>query len=433
MTILILGAGIVGVSAALHLQAEGHAVTLIDHRPPGEGASFGNAGCLNPSSVVPMAMPGMLRNVPKWLLDPLGPLAIRPTYLPQLAPWLWRFWRTSDPARVQAIAKALALLLADTVAQHRALETRTHAADIKSGFIEQRGHLFAYTTEAGFAADAPANQLRRDQGINITELDQAQLRALEPTLAPSFIRGRYFAQNGHINNPGAWVKALAAAFVARGGRLLQARACGFVGEGSAINAVQLESGEALPCSHAVIATGAWSKQLAAQCGDRVPLDTERGYHLMLHQPAVMPSVPTLWVESKVMATPMATGLRFASMVEFAGLDAPPNWARADAQLKLGKMMLPGLATHPEGMPEDPIPEQLSSTSPTMSRWLGFRPSMPDSLPVIGTSSRFANVVYAFGHGHIGLASGPMTGCLVADLIAKRQPRIPIEPFSPRRF
>lgn len=412
--VIIIGAGIVGVAAAMHLQRDGRDVVIIDMQDPGEGASFGNAGCLNPSSVVPVGMPGVIKQVPGWLTDPLGPLAIRPTYLPKLVPWLWQLWKASSPERVREIASALRPLLADPVERHRELAREAGVEQL----IQQRGHLFVYSSEAGWKKDEAATGLRMQNGIKMWEVKREELREMEPDLSPDFIRGRLFTENGHVSNPGRLVKSLAESVVKRGGRIVKEKVIGFETNDQGVTAVRTDRGSH-PCSHVVLAIGAWAKKLAAELGDRVPLDTERGYHIMIKDPESAPRIPTMWVEGKVVATPMETGIRFASMVEFAGIDAPPNWARAYNQLKIGQKMLPALAKeYPEAR---------------LTKWLGFRPSMPDSLPVIGAASRYKNAIHAFGHGHVGLASGPTTGGLVADLIAERAPRISIDAFSPRRF
>jgi D-amino-acid dehydrogenase len=412
--VVIIGAGIVGVATAMQLQRDGREVVLIDMQEPGEGASFGNAGCLNPSSVVPVGMPGVIKQVPGWLTDPLGPLAIRPAYLPKLVPWLWHFWKASSPTRVREISAALKPLLHDPVARHLDLAREAGVEQL----IQQRGHLFVYSTEEGWQKDAAATALREQQGIKMLEVKRDELREMEPDLSPDFIRGRLFTENGHVSNPSRLVKSLAAHVVKRGGRIIKEKVIGFETNDQAVSAVRTEQG-VHPCSHVVLATGAWAKSLAAQLGDRVPLDTERGYHIMIKDPESAPRIPTMWVEGKVVATPMETGIRFASMVEFAGLEAPPNWARAYNQLRIGQKMLPALAKeYPESR---------------LTKWLGFRPSMPDSLPVIGIASRYKNAIHAFGHGHVGLASGPTSGGIVADLIAERAPRIAIDAFSPRRF
>jgi glycine/D-amino acid oxidase-like deaminating enzyme len=412
--VVVIGAGIVGVCTASYLQREGHAVILIDPKGPGEATSFGNAGCLNGSSIVPVAMPGVISKVPGWLADPLGPLAIRWSYLPRLAPWLYRFWRASSPARVEEIARALRPLLKDSLDNYAPLVRDAGAERL----VHRIGHLFAYTTEAAWQGDEAAMALRASNGVSIETLDTEALHELEPDLAPGFIRGRLVRENGHTSNPGRLVKTLAETVVRRGGRIVEERVVGFEANDTGVSAVRTDRG-AYPARAVVLATGAWSKTLARMLGDDVPLDTERGYHVVVHDPESAPRIPTMWVEGKIIATAMEGGLRVAGQVEFAGLDAPPNWGRADVQLDLARKMYPALAReHPEAR---------------LSRWMGFRPSMPDSLPVIGPSTRYANAFHAYGHGHVGMAAGSTTGRVVAEMVSGKRSSIPIEPFSPRRF
>jgi D-amino-acid dehydrogenase len=412
--VVVIGAGIVGMCTASFLQRDGHKVVVLDPGAPGEGTSFGNAGCLNGSSVVPVSMPGTLAKVPGWLLDPLGPLAIRWRYLPVLLPWLWRFVQAGKPEKVQAQARALRALLGPSLETYRPLVKAAGAENL----IHRAGHLAAYKSEASFAADASAEQLRRDNGVAIQELDADELRQLEPHLSRDYIRGRLISENGHCSNPLRLTQSLAEAFVRNGGEIRRERAEGFTFEGARVTAVITSAGS-VPASAVVLAAGAWSKSLAAKLGDRVPLDTERGYHIMLKTPEVAPRIPTLAAEGKFMATPMDEGLRFAGTVEFAGLDAPPDWRRARILLQQGQAMYPGLARE--------VPEA------RLTQWMGFRPSLPDSLPVIGPSQRYANAFHAFGHGHVGLVGGSMTGRVTADLVAGRPAAIDVAPFSVTRF
>jgi D-amino-acid dehydrogenase len=226
--------------------------------------------------------------------------------------------------------------------------------------------------------------------------------------------------NGHATDPHALVARLAEAFVRNGGHIHRRRALGFTLDGNRLRAIRTPEGE-LPADAAVIAAGAFSKTLAAAVGDRVPLETERGYHLMLRDPPVMPRVPTTDADGKFVATPMANGLRFAGTVELAGLGAPPNWRRARMLFEQGRRMLPGLGHNGE-IAEDRI-----------SVWMGHRPSLPDSLPVIGASRASPDVFHAFGHGHVGMTGAPATGQVVADLVAGRPPSIDLAPFRADRF
>jgi len=214
------------------------------------------------------------------------------------------------------------------------------------------------------------------------------------------------------------VQGLAAALTRNGGAIHRARAHGFDFEGGRLKAIRSDRG-AFACDAAVVAAGAWSKPLAASLGDLVPLETERGYHVMIRDPEVVPRLPLMDGEGKFAVTPMETGLRFAGTVELAGLEAPPDWRRAKVLLEQGRRMLPGLAAS--------YPEERLST------WMGHRPSLPDSLPCIGPSRHSSDVIYAFGHGHVGMAGSPMTGKLVADLVTGRKPSIDAAPFRADRF
>lgn len=389
-------------------------MTLLDREDPGAGASQGNAGCINGSSVVPVAMPGTLASVPLWLFDPLGPLAIRWRYLPALAPWLWRFVRAGTPERVAGQARALRTLLAPTVDLHGEL---ARAAGVP-GMIRRNGHLFAYKSDAAFAKDAAAMELRRANGVEILELGAEELRQLEPELSRDYVRARLIQENGHVGDPLGYVRALAEAFVRDGGRLRRAQATGFaIGEGR-VRAVRTAEGE-IGGDAFVVAAGAWSRALARELGESVPLDTERGYHVMLAAPPAAPRIPTMCTAGKFVVTPMDAGVRAAGTVEFAGMDAAPDWRRADILVRQVEAMYPRLAG--------------AFRDGAFTRWMGFRPSLPDSLPVIAAARRHPEAMLAFGHGHVGLAAGPMTGRLVADLVAGRAPAADLAPFSPARF
>jgi D-amino-acid dehydrogenase len=412
--VVVIGAGIVGLACATYLQRDGRNVVVLDPGGPGEGASYGNAGGLNGSSIVPVAMPGVLAKVPHWLLDPEGPLSIRLRYLPHLLPWLYRFVRAGRPELVREQARALRGLLAPTVDMHRELAASVGAADL----IQRSGLLVVYRSEASFAADAAANRLRAENGVKIDELSQDELRQIEPTLSPAYTRARFISENGYCRNPLRLSRSLAEALVANGGEIRRKRAEGFALADGKVEAVLTATGR-IPAAAVVLAAGAHSKPLAARLGEKVPLDTERGYHAMIKAPEVALRLPIMDAEAKFVATPMEQGLRMAGTVEFAGLEAPPDWRRARILLRHGQAMFPGL---PRAVSEDRV-----------ALWMGFRPSMPDSLPVIGPTRRYPNAFLAFGHGHVGLIGAPMTGRAIADLIAGRPPAIDLAPFSAARF
>ncbi|HUC12549.1 MAG TPA: FAD-binding oxidoreductase [Stellaceae bacterium] len=410
----VIGAGMVGVCVASYLQRDGHQVFIVEAGEPGHGASFGNAGAFNASSVTPVSMPGVMWKLPHWLFDPLGPLSLRWYYLPTIAPWLVRFIRAGTADKVHAQARALRPLVGATLDVLRPLVRDAAAEDL----VHRLGHLYVYRSPDGPQKERLAWELRRENGVEIDEFDANELRQLEPTLSREYVRGILVRENGHTSNPLGLVQRLLDHFLRSGGELIRARAHGFELDGRAVRAIRTDRGD-FAADAAVVCAGAWSRPLAAALGDRVPLETERGYHLMIRDPEIRPRIPTADAEGKFVATPMAAGLRFAGTVELAGLKAPPNWRRAQILLEQGRRMLPGLAA-------DHAPDRLSL-------WMGHRPSLPDSLPALGRSRATPNVIYAFGHGHVGMTAAPMTGKVVADLITGRPPSIDIAPFAPSRF
>lgn len=412
--VAVIGAGIVGMATASYLQRDGHDVVVIDPQPPGQGASFGNAGCFNPSSVVPVATPDTWKHIPNYLSDPLGPLRIRWSYLPALAPWLLRLVRAGTPQRIEAQARALKTILAPCLDALLPLARDAGAEHL----VARNGILIAYRSQKSWDADAAAWDIRRRNGTHWEELDADELRQFDPNLSRDFTRGKLVPDNGHCLDPGGLVAALAAAVQSNGATFLRRRATGFSFNGTDLRAVQTPEGE-VPADAAVIATGAHSRPLAAQLGDRVPLETERGYHAMLRAPEVMPRVPTTDSEGKFVATPMADGVRFAGTVELAGLNAAPDWRRARILLQQASKLYPGLAR--------------TYSEDRYTVWMGHRPSLPDSLPVLGPSTRSRDVFYAFGHGHVGMTGGPYTGKVIADLVAGRPSPINLSPFRPGRF
>jgi D-amino-acid dehydrogenase len=412
--IVVIGAGIIGACVSACLQRDGHEVVLIDHDDPGSGASSGNGGVLSASSIIPVAMPGTAARVPGWLMDPEGPLTIRWGYLPALIPWLWRFIRSATPGKVEAQAKALRTLLEASLENYAPLVRDAGAQNL----IHQRGTLYLYASEQSWRSDARNTDLRRRNGVAMEDIIGPALHELEPDLGPGFSHARLVRGNGHTSDPRALVQKLVAHALSRGARLERERVVGFEHNGAQVTAVATERGRHA-ASRVVLACGAFSRPLARQLGDALPLDTERGYHIIVKDPEQGPRTPTLFVDGSFSATPMDMGLRFTGTVELAGLDAPPNWRRAEVLLRGGRRLYPGLL--PEGGEN------------RVTRWMGFRPSMPDSLPVIGPSSRFANAFYAFGHGHVGMCAGSTTGRLIADLVAGREPCVPVGAFSARRF
>lgn len=280
-TIGVIGAGMVGVTTASFLLRKGHDVVLLDPGNPGEGTSFGNAGCFNGSSVVPMSMPGIVRNVPKWLVDPVGPLVMRLGYLPSLVPWLIRFIRAGTPDRVAHQARALRTLLDHGIETLAPLVQDAGAQDL----VHRVGHLFVYRSLASWQKEGAAWKLRADNGITWDEFDAHELRQLDPNLSRDYVKGVLVRENGHTTNPHRLVNSLASAFQRDGGRIDRKRAVSFDIVDGRLRAIRCEGG-AVGVDAAVVAAGIWSKPLAADLGDRVPLETERGYHLMIRDAEV---------------------------------------------------------------------------------------------------------------------------------------------------
>jgi D-amino-acid dehydrogenase len=408
--VAVIGAGVVGLACASYLQMQGHRVTLIDPRPPGEYCSFGNAGCFSRSSFVPLGLPGTWKSVPGWLLDPSGPLHIPLRYLPQITPWLWRFQRSTSMVRVNEIADALRALLDVTLDKWRPLAARAGVPEL----IVQEGYAFVYESEAGFRADALGREIRRRRGVAIEVLTGPAIREYDPALSPQLTHLVRLPEQGHCPNPLRLSRALAERLREGGARFVTATATGFDIVDGRIARIMTDA-DPVATDAVVIAAGADSNRLSSQLGADVPLETERGYHLMLESPSVAPRLPIASGERKYFATPMEDGLRIAGTVELAGLDAPPNYARADALLEQARRALPGLR------------------SEHVSRWMGHRPSLPDSMPVIDRAPGASNAWLAFGHGHVGLTGAAPTGEIVAALVAGRTPFMDITPFAAERF
>lgn len=414
---VVIGAGIVGAIAAVELLRAGHEVTILEPAPPGgeQAASYGNGTVLNPGSVMPMSTPGVWRKVPGYLLDPAGPLTIRWRHLARLTPWLLRFLRAgSTVAKVERTAKALAALLRDCPAMHKTLAEEAGVGDL----VQRVGLLYPYVDRAAFEADALGWRLRRENGVTWSELDEDALRQQEPALDRRYTFAALATQAGNVLDPGSYVAALVAHAESLGAKRTRCRATGFRMKAGRLLAVTTDAGE-VTCDAAVIAAGAHSLVLARNAGDRVSLEAERGYHLVVEQPGVELRHPMLTSDTKVAVINTKAGLRVAGTVELARLGAAPNWDRARSLRDVLARTVPG---EWDQVPDDRI-----------KLWMGNRPSTPDGLPVIGLASGCPDVVHAYGHGHVGLAGAAMTGRLVADLVSGKSPTIDITPYSPRRF
>ena len=408
--VIVLGAGIVGLCSALSLQRDGHQVTVIDRLPPGEGTSYGNAGLIQVDGVLPIAMPGILRQVPRMLTDPEGPLVIRWRYLFSLAPWLLRFVAAARPGRVETISHALAALLEHAYASYRPLLAASGAEDL---FVPT-GELFVYRERAAFEASKPGHEHRRRLGIAMEEVGPSEMRQLEPALSPEIEFGVFSPGCLRVANPLTLSQRLAEAIVRGGGSVLLETVTDIERGADGPSAVVTDKGRH-EVDRLVVAMGAFSKRWAARLGARVPLDTERGYHLMLPRPGVELRTPLLEGGHRFGITPMNHGVRLAGTAELASLDAPPNYRRSRMLGRMAQKIVPDLRLD------------------DAEEWMGFRPSMPDSLPVIGPVPGSGRAFLAFGHGHLGLTLAAITGQLVADLVAGRDSEIDRTPYRADRF
>jgi D-amino-acid dehydrogenase len=408
--VVIVGAGIIGICAAAYLAEAGKSVLVIDRTGICEETSSGNAAALAFSDVLPLAHKGMVKNLPRWLADPLGPLAVSPAYLPHLMPWLFRFWRAGHGDTAKAIAAQVALM--------RLAEAEWSGLMQRSGtrpMLREDGSLELYESEAEFRASLTGWAARDKHGIGFRHVDGSEMAGLQPGLSPQFVKGTFVPGWKTVDDPKLLGKAIWAYAESKGARFEQAWVTA-IERRSSRNLVWLKGAEQRYFKTVIIAAGAWSNLLTtARLGERIPLETERGYNTTLPVGAFDVKRQLIFSGHGFVITPLSTGLRVGGAVELAGLKRPPNYARSKAMLKKAEMFLPGLKTE------------------RGREWMGYRPSTPDSLPVIGKSCGAPNVFYAFGHGHLGLTQAAATGRLIRDLVSGEAAAIDLSPFSPQRF
>ena len=407
-SVIVIGSGITGVSCAEELRRSGAKVTLIDRAKAGDPTqtSFGNAGILAREGIMPIANPSMLKMIPQILLSPSSPVYLKWSYLAKFSPWALQFIMNGTRPKALPIILALNELIYDTVENHIQLSKNTDAAR----FIEKGDMTLLYRNRKQFSSDKFANQARRNLGIIWEELSRNELLDRDPHISKLYQFGLAYKNHGWITNPAAYVSSLAKHFQKNGGKIL-------IGEVSKINGnnVELKGGIILKAENIVLATGAWSKNLTSQLGHNIPLQAERGYHLSLKNASHMPPNTYLITDKKFGLTPMDGFLRCAGQSEFAPLEMPPNPKAIKNLRKFLFRLYPKLAYETETI------------------WQGTRPTLPDSLPVIGRSSKNPSVIFAFGGQHLGLTMGPKIGKMVRDIIFERQSNINMKPYSSDRF
>lgn len=406
---VIVGAGIVGIATGIWLARAGVKVTVVDRQPPGEGTSHGNAGVLAACAMVPVTGPGLVRKAPSMLMNSDFPLFMRWSYLPRIAPWLKHYLSYANDPDTRRIAERLSFIVGDTLEQHQDLAGNTEA----DRWLVPSDYQFAYRTMADFKAEAYVWSLRKQHGFEPTLVVGDAVQEKEPALGPDINVLAVVKNHGHITSPGQYVKSLAKVLESLGGSVRQASVQDFTMTNGRVSAVQTDHGP-VECDHAVIATGVWSKSLCERFQLKVPLESERGYHVIFKNPSATVSIPTMISSGKFVATPMHDGLRCAGIVELGGLDAGPSDKPIALLMRQMKQTFPNV--------------EYSDTV----EWLGHRPAPADSLPFIGQIAQ-TGVYTAFGHHHIGLTGGAKTGRLIADLICHERPGEDLEAFRPDRF
>lgn len=410
MTTLVIGAGIIGTAIAHELQRRGRTVVLIDRDAPGRGASFGNMASIAVTEFMPASRPAVWRQIPGWMLDPEGPVRVRPAYLPRLVPWFLRFVAASRPTRLRALEAQGAALCARALGDTMDLLRDTGLA----GEISDEGCLSLYTDEAEFKADRDHIEILERFGFPHEVIGRPAIRALEPELSDRIGMAVLFPQNRSMKDPYKLVLALAERFAALGGRIEKGEVTGFV-RGEGIREVVLKDGRRLAASAVVICAGAHSARLARDLGEPIPLETERGYHTQIMAPGISMKHSIIWPARAFMVTPTAGGIRVGGTVEMAGLDAAPDYRRSKITVRRAREALPNLRC------ED------------FTEWMGHRPALPDTVPVMSASARTQGVFYATGHGHLGLTYAATTARLMGDLITGVNPPVDMAPYRINRF
>jgi len=408
---IVIGAGIVGASCAWHLRNRGAQVTVIDHVEPGQASSSGNAGCLSPSSIYPFSYPGAIKQVPGWLLDPLGPMRIRWRDLPSLLPWLWRFWREGNEQRVQEVSAAQYQLMRSVTADYDTILKATNSESLRSS----KGLILLYSDSAEFEQDRWRYDIKDQFKLPWSTLSHADLHDLEPDVKiPAEGVAVMDHSWQHLLSPADVTRNIAEAAFAAGAVWLNEKVTQVQSNHQGAE-VTTEGGKKIRGDYLVLATGVWTNTLLQQFGYRVPLTAKRGYHSMLAQPNVSLSHPLMQTKEYIVMTPMRDGLRVAGTAEFARVDAPPDYRRAKVLLQHAQRFLPGLKGE------------------SVTEWMGQRPMLPDSIPVLGKLPAYDRVLCAFGHGHYGITQGPTSGRIISDLVFGQTPHVDIQPFSITRF
>jgi glycine/D-amino acid oxidase-like deaminating enzyme len=407
--IAVVGAGVIGLATAVRLRREGYRVTLIDPEDPGSQTSFGNAGLIMTSQNGPLSTPGLWRKIPGMLTDKDGPLVMRWRHFPRLSPWLMRFIGNSRRSRYEAIAAVLTPLVTRSLESWQTLVGKHES----SRLFRQDGLLYVYRDRRNFLAGQKELQFRQRYGIPGEVIPTEELRQMEPALTSGLAGGVLYPETGHCTDPALLSMALNSAFRQAGGEVRRAAVKELQPSSKGVRVVTAD-GE-MVVDEVVVAAGIWSPKLVKPFGVRPMLAAERGYHLMLTQPEITLRRPVGAGDDKFIITPMAKGIRLAGTAEFAPVNTPPDYRRSDMLLGMAQRLFPEI-----------------DGQATATKWMGARPSTPDSLPLIGRTPKNPRIICAFGHAHLGLTLGAVTAEMVSDLVGRRRTN-GIEALRPDRF
>ncbi|KIC15830.1 NAD(P)/FAD-dependent oxidoreductase [Leisingera sp. ANG-DT] len=409
--IVVIGGGVVGISCALELQDDGHQVTVLEPGPIGEGASWASCGSIAVSEVIPLSKPGIMMKAPGWLLDPLGPLTLRASSALGVLPWFLRFAANARASRIKAISEDIAALTLPALADLQVMLARYGLAEL----LRSTPVMELYDSPEELAHERGLQDMRRALGFQIDEITGQEAKEMEPSIASNFACATVFRDWRSVVDTKRFVTELHRVFTERGGTVKPLRATGFLRNGSGAGGVRTDSGETIKADQYVLAAGAWSKGLAGDLGVSIQMEGVIGYQTSLTAPGVDVTHAMVYAKGGFGITPYESGLAVAGSIEFAGLDAQPNWKRAEILVEKAKRVLPGLQTEPA------------------ERRIGRRPLTPDTKPIIGTVPGAANVILATGHGQLGLTLSATTGKLVRSLAAGRQPNIDMHAYRADRF
>jgi D-amino-acid dehydrogenase len=408
--VVVVGAGIIGIAIAFELQRRGRDVVLIDKDAPGKGASYGNMASIAVTEFLPASRPSVWAQMPKWLLDPEGPVRIRPSYLPRLTPWFLRFLAASRPSKLRELEAAGAALCHRV---HEDLDFLLKATGL-TDVLSAEGCLSLYADETEFRADREHIAVLERFGFRHEILGGNAIRDLEPALTTKIAKAVLFPDNRSVKDPYQLVLKLGEQFLSLGGQIEQGEVVDF-DKGDSIKAVRVKDGRSITASQIVLCAGAHTGRLSRLLGEPIPLETERGYHTQIMEPGISMRHSIIWPARAFMVTPTAGGIRVGGTVEMAGLDAEPDYRRAKVLVKRAREALPELRAN------------------EVTEWMGHRPALPDTVPVISPSAKHRGVFYATGHGHLGLTYAATTGRLIADLVTGVQPPIDLKPYRVNRF